>query len=219
MRDQERQPRSEQARRRRRERRNKDFKNLKLYPVQLRSGDKKKQFWRLTKPKAGGGRTVVTYSSQDEAETAFDLAYTQARNYGLESFVLNEVQLIDAREAYQVLESLGTHHTLLSAVRFFADHIYRIETSVTVKIAVAELLRAKEQDGFSKLYLATLRQRLTRFERVFGDRPIASLSVAEIETWLRELGLGPLSRNNCHQHLTTLWSFAQRRSWVERNLL
>jgi integrase len=42
--------------------------------------------------------------------------------------------------------------------------------------------------------------------------------VAEIETWLRELGLGPLSRNSCHQHLTTLWSFALRRSWVETNL-
>jgi hypothetical protein len=74
--------RGEEARRRRRERRNRDFKGLKLYPVMLRVGEKKKQFWRVTKPKVGGGRTVKTYANQDEAETAFDLAYAQAKNYG-----------------------------------------------------------------------------------------------------------------------------------------
>jgi hypothetical protein len=139
--------RGKEARRKRRERRNRDFKGLKLYPVMLRVGEKKKQFWRVTKPKVGGGRTVKTYANQDEAETAFDLAYAQAKNYGLGSFVLNDVQLIDAREAYQVLESLGTQHTLVSAVRFFADHVHRIQTSVTVKVAVAELLKAKKADG------------------------------------------------------------------------
>jgi hypothetical protein len=117
--------RGEEARRRRRERRNRDIKGLKLYPVMLRVGEKKKQFWRVTKPKVGGGRTVKTYANQDEAETAFDLAYAQAKNYGLGSFVLNDMQLIDAREAYQVLEALGTQHTLVSAVRFFADHVHR----------------------------------------------------------------------------------------------
>ena len=218
MKDQELKSRSQEARNRRRIRRNKDFKGLKLYPVMLRVGEKKKQFWRVTKPRASGGRTVKTYASQDEAETAFDLAYTQAKNYGLGSFVLNDGQLFDAREAYQILESLGPHHTLVSAVRFFADHVRRTQTNVTVKVAVAELLKAKKADGLSNLYIAGLRQRLTRFERVFGDRPIASLCVAEIETWLRELGLAPLSRNSCHQHLTTLWSFALCRKWVETNL-
>jgi len=65
-------PRGEEARRRRRERRNKEFRGLKLYPVLLRLGDKKKRFWRVTKPRVGGGRTMKTYANQDEAETAFD---------------------------------------------------------------------------------------------------------------------------------------------------
>lgn len=175
-------PRAEEARNRRRLRRNRDFKGLKLYPVILRVGNKKEQFWRVTKPRAGGGRTIRTYSNREEAETAFDLAYIQAKNSGLGSFVLTDIQLMDAREAYQLMASLGTHQTLVSAVRFFADHVRRVETSVTVSAAVAELLKAKSQDGLSKLYLANLRQRLTQFEHVFGDRPIPSLCVAEIET-------------------------------------
>jgi integrase len=172
----------------------------------------------VTKPRAGGGRTIKTYSNQKEAETVFDIAYLQAKNYGLGSFALNDVQLIDAREAYQMLESLGAGHTLVSVVRFFSDHTRRMEASVNVSRAIAELLKAKKADGLSKLSLADMRQRLTRFAHVFGERPIASLSVAEIETWLRELALGPVSRNSCQQHLVTLWGFALRRNWVEANL-
>ena len=93
--------RSEEARRRRRLRRKKDFKGLRLYPVILRSGDKKKQFWRVTKPRIGGGRSVKTYANRHEAETAFDIAYVQAKNYGVGSFALNDVQLAQAREAYR----------------------------------------------------------------------------------------------------------------------
>jgi hypothetical protein len=210
-------PRGEEARRRRRLRRNKDFKGLKLYPVMLRVGDKKKQFWRVTKPRVGGGRTVKTYANQDEAETAFDIAYTQAKNHGVGSFVLNDVQVVEAREAYRLLEPFSDRCRLISAVQFFVDHIRRIETSVTVKTAIDELYKAKKQDALSRVYLRDLRGRLSRFERVYGSRPIASVTVAEIETWLRELGLSPASRNTYHQRLSTLWTFALGRNWVVSN--
>jgi hypothetical protein len=60
---------------------------------------------------------------------------------------------------------------------------------VTVKIAIDEMCKAKIQAALSKAYVFDLRQRLSPFERIFGSRPIASVSFAEIETWLRELGL------------------------------
>jgi integrase len=211
--------RGEEARRRRCERRNKDFKGLKLYPVMLRVGDKKKQFWRVTKPRVGGGRTLKTYADRNEAETAFDIAYIQAKNHGIGSFALSDVQLVEAREAYRLLEAFSNSHTLVSAVQFFADHMRRIETSVTVKTAIDKMCEAKKQDALSKTYVYDLRQRLSQFERFFGNRPIASLTVAEIETWLRELGLSPGSRNSYHQRLSTLWSFALGRNWVESNLV
>jgi hypothetical protein len=172
-------PRSEEARRKRHERRNKDFKGLKLYPVMLRVGDQKKQFWRVTKLQIGGGRTVKNYAKRDEAETAFDIAYTQAKNHGIGSFALSDIQLVEAREAYRLLEPFGNRYTLISAVQFFVNHMHRIETSATVKTAIDEMYKAKKQDALSKAYLSDLRQRLARFERVFGSRPIASV------TWLR----------------------------------
>jgi integrase len=95
----------------------------------------------------------------------------------------------------------------------------RIETSVTVKTAIDEMYKAKKQDLLSRAYVFDLRQRLSRFERVFGTRSIASVTLAEIETWLRNLGLSPSSRNTYHRRLSTLWSFALGRNWVECNLL
>src|SRR5215472_17511119 len=136
-------PRGEEARRRRRERRNKDFRGLKLYPVLLRVGDKKKRFWRVTKPRVGGGRTMKTYANQDEAQTAFDVAYIHAKNHGIGSFALNDVQLVEAREAYRLLEPFSNRCTLISAVQFFVDHMRRIDASVTVKTAIDELHKAK----------------------------------------------------------------------------
>ena len=87
----------------------------------LRVGDNKKRFWRVTKPKPGGGRTIKTYADQDEAETAFDIAYTQAKNRGIGSFPLNDVQLVEAREAYRLLEPFSDRYALISAVQFFLD--------------------------------------------------------------------------------------------------
>ena len=75
----------EEFRHRQRELRIKHFKNLKLYPVMLRVGDKKKHFWRVTKPRIGGGRSVKTYSNRYETEAAFDLAYAQVANRDIES--------------------------------------------------------------------------------------------------------------------------------------
>src|SRR6516225_10209257 len=185
----------------------------------LQTGEKKKQFWRVTKPLAGGGRTVKTYAQENEAQTAFDIAYLQAKNHGINSFVLSDVQLVQARQAFRLLESSGISCSLDSVVQFFIDHQRRIETSVTVKTAVDEMLKAKKQDGVSKTYLIDLRLRLARFERVFGNRSIASLNVQEVENWLRELGLSAGSRNSYHQRLSTLWAFALGRNWVDSNLL
>ena len=76
---------SEEFRHRQRELRIKHFENLKLYPVMLRVGDKKKHFWRVTKPRFGGGRSVKTYSNRYEVEAAFDLAPAQVANRDIES--------------------------------------------------------------------------------------------------------------------------------------
>ena len=69
----------------------------------------------------------------------------------------------------------------------------------------------------SKLYLTDLRKRLARFESDFGDRPIAGITVEEIDDWLRALPLAPKSRANYRANLDVVFSYAARRRVLDFN--
>jgi len=66
-------------------------------------------------------------------------------------------------------------------------------------------------------YLGDLRVRLARFADVFGDRIIATIAPAEIDDWLRSLGVGSVTRNTFRRRLAVLFNFAKRRSYLSQN--
>ncbi len=53
----------------------------------------------------------------------------------------------------------------------------------------------------------------------FGHRKMAEISAGEIDTWLRELSLGPSSRNTFRSRLSVLFFFALQRHWCAENVL
>jgi integrase len=69
----------------------------------------------------------------------------------------------------------------------------------------------------SKDYLRDLRSRFTRFCHEFGDRYVASVSVEEIDNWLRDLDLSPQSRVNYRSVIGVLFSHAVRRGMIDTN--
>ena len=74
------------------------------------------------------------------------------------------------------------------AADFYLDHLERIRRcNITVAQLAAEVLAAKQKDGFGVLYLTDLRKRLNRFARDFGTRPIAAIIFEEMDDWLRNL--------------------------------
>jgi integrase len=109
--------------------------------------------------------------------------------------------------------------SLLSAAKYYATHHQNIKESKLVKDAVSELLHAKGQDGLSRCYQEDLRYRLGRFVRSFGTRKMAEISAGEIDTWLRDLSFGALSRNTFRLRLNVLFSFAHKRHWCAENPL
>ncbi len=76
---------------------------------------------------------------------------------------------------------------------------------------------AKRADGMSADYLGDLTIKFRAFCKRFGDRVIADVSTKEIEDWLRGLGVGAVSRNTFRSRLATLFSFARRRGYTQRN--
>ena len=88
---------------------------------------------------------------------------------------------------------------------------------------VSELLKAKEADGMSPVYVKDLRGRLGRFGKQFVG-PIAFVTSAEIDDFLRglkdkdEKSLSGKSRNNYRRAIATLFYFAESRRYLPKGL-
>jgi integrase len=108
--------------------------------------------------------------------------------------------------------------TINDAVKFRVDHLERVRRhGITVAKLVTELLEAKRKDGLSKVYLRDLRYRLNKFVQDFGQQPIAGITVAELDNWLRALPYSPQSRINYRTIIGLLFSYAESREIIERN--
>src|SRR5262249_35329046 len=104
------------------------------------------------------------------------------------------------------------------AVKFRVDYLEQIRRcKITVAQLAAEVIQAKRSDGMSAAYLADLRKRFTHFCRDFGSRPIASVTVEEIDNWLRALPLSPKSRANYRAKTGVLSSYPKKRRMVTEN--
>ena len=84
---------------------------------------------------------------------------------------------------------------------------------VTVKRAVTEMVKAKRADGVSAVYLKDLEFRLGKFVEKFNV-PVASLTVADLTMFLRDLDCGPRSRNNYRLAVTTFIKFCEASGYI-----
>ena len=124
---------------------------------------------------------------------------------------LNELAAI-----VQARSALAKHgKSINDAAGFYLDHLERIKRcNITVAQLAAEVLAAKQKDGFGVLYLTDLRKRLNRFARDFGTRPIAAITIEELDDWLRNLECAPKTRANFRANIGVLFSYAERRRMI-----
>ncbi len=197
-----------------RKKRYKKVKNLRLYEKHKKG----RTYYQLRTPDPSGtGYLEQQFSDQGEAKTAFEIAYAAHENHGLAAHSFDAKGRGDALAALDILTPFGI--SLVDAAEYYADHHQSIQESKLVKDAVEELIKAKKQDGLSHRYTKDLRNRLDSFVLKFGERKIAELTGEQIETWLRELCVGPLTRNTFRMRLSVLFGFAQRRRWFLKNPL
>jgi integrase len=180
---------------------------LKLAAVQIKG----KRYWQVIGPKFGGGRNRRTFKDRKEAQTYYDLAKIQIQNFGAAAMSISDALRAEAVKCSQMLQPFG--QTIADATRFYIDHLQEITRSQTVSHVVSELQAACKADGKSVRYLRDLKYRLGRFEADFGSRHIAEITTTDIDRWLRELNLSPVSRNTFRRRLVTLFKFAKIHGW------
>jgi integrase len=162
----------------------------------------------------GQGRKFFKTRAEAEAERLRQITLRERGGREAVGLPLNELSTI-----VQARKKLATHgRTLAEAATFFLDHLERIRRcNVTVAELANEVLEAKRRDGHAPMYIADLRKRLSRFSRNFGTRPIAGITVEELDNWLRNLDCAPKSRANFRANVGVLFSYAERRRMIDSN--
>jgi integrase len=162
----------------------------------------------------GKGRKFFRTRAEAEAERLRQL--TALERHGREAVGLSQRELSDFITAKRELAKYG--RTINDAKAFYLDHLERVRRcNTTFAELAAEVLEAKRKDGRAPMYLADLRKRLTRFCQDFGNRPIASVTVEEVDNWLRDLPLSPKSRANYRANIGVMFSYAAQRRIIDFN--
>ena len=149
---------------------------------------------------------VLTLSSADRA------AYLRARQ------VLDPVGMPIEAAAAQLADAKSQlcDVPLSQAVEFYLKrHPTRIPPRAVADV-VTEMLEAKEGDGLSAGYVQHLRYDLKKFAGAFRCN-IGVVSGADVDTWLRGLGVSPRTRNNLRTAIQTLFSFAKARKYLPKD--
>jgi integrase len=156
------------------------------------------------------------FKTRAEAEAEAMRQRTLLERHSREAIGLSQREMSDFIEAQRKLVAYS--ETINDAVEFRIDHLERVRRhGITVAQLADEVVGAKHKDGRSEVYLRDLRYRLARFVRDFGDRPIAGITVDELDNWLRALPYSPQSRTNYRTVIGLLFSHAESRGIIERN--
>ena len=162
-----------------------------------------------------GKRARRFFETKKEAETFVRLKTVERGNQGREGAEFPSWLRIMAGECNDLLAPHGK--TIRDAVNHYLGFLKSSARSCTTVELVAELLAAKLSDGGSKPYLKDLRLRLGRFADAFNGKPVATITGAEIDDWLRALKLSPVTRNNFRRLLVVAFNFAVQRGYALSN--
>jgi integrase len=162
----------------------------------------------------GKGRKF--YKTRAEAEAERLRQQTLLERHSRDAIGLSQREMSDFITVRNTLAEYGK--TINDAGAFLVDHLERVRRcKTTVAQLTEEVIEAKRKDGRAPRYIESLRLYLSKFCQDFGDRPIAAVTVEELDTWLRDLAYSPKSRANFRSHIGVLFSYAARRRMIDSN--
>ena len=181
----------------------------------IRKGNKTPvRWWRVNVGKRFTGTSKIRrfFDTEKDAKDYVDDVLAAARERGRLAFAIPQALAV---EAMALNESLNTQSaTLTDAVKFFLRHT-RAATGKTVNRLLPHYLSTKTNPQYRKDQEFSLRV----FAREFGERPINSISVAEIDKWFRAKNWKPLNLRNRMRDLSMLFKWAKFQDHISENPL
>jgi integrase len=162
-----------------------------------------------------GKRKRSFFETKEQAESFAAFKNAELKRNGVEHAEFPTALRIMAQNAVEQLKPFGK--TITDAVEHYVAHLKASEKSCTAIQLVRELVVAKEMDGASRRHLDDLRSRLKIFAEKFDGQPVATITSAEIDDWLRSLNVSPVTRNHYRRLIVLAFNFAIQREYATSN--
>ena len=162
-----------------------------------------------------GKRKRRFFEAKEPASAFAAFKNAELKRNGVEGAEFPTSLRIMAQNAIEHLRPFGK--TITDAVLHYVAHLKASEKSCTVADLVAELVAAKKADGVSQRHLDDLRSRLNIFAEKFDGQPVATITSAEIDDWLRSLKVSAVTRNHYRRLIVLAFNFAVQRGYAPGN--
>lgn len=162
-----------------------------------------------------GKRSRSFFETKKEADTFAEQKNIELLNGGIEAAQFPSALRVMAREAATTLAPFGKN--ISDAVKFYLPHLQAMNRTCIFPVLTDELLIAKKKDGASLRYLGDLRSRLGQFAASMGNKTVASITVREVDEWLRALQVSATTRNNFRRVLVVAFNFAFQHGYCSGN--
>jgi integrase len=178
------------------------------YVCHFRQGDKRQTRYFVHK------KDATAFAGEKQVELL-----NEGRKHG----ELSEEERRAVIEARRIAEGMAmdgfADFSLRAAIEHYARHLRTLRTSKTVERASEEFLEVREAEGKSPSHLADLRHRVTRFERAFRGRVVASINSQEAGAWVLGLKCSSQTRANYRRAVHNFLAFCVGRNYAPSNPL
>jgi len=166
-------------------------------------------------PEPGKPRKSRRFETKGEAEKFQFKKEIEVTNHGRKAAALKNREIGEALWAIEQLEGHGV--TLREVVSDYLARHERIKTSMRIDEAIYDFLDTKKAAGKSARYFQDLRARCNRFVTEHGERTLAEIDVATVESWLEGLKVAPVTRNNYRRALSVFFAWGVKRGFCAEN--
>jgi len=106
--------------------------------------------------------------------------------------------------------------SLAEAVQFYNRHHAGV-----IKITLSDVLplfyAAKQAAKVSSIYIRVCRCYLTKFEKLLGPMLMTDITTQDIERFLRDVGGGPVTKNNIRRTIVTLFTWSRSQGYLQED--
>lgn len=162
-----------------------------------------------------GKRKRSFFETKEQAESFASFKNAELKRNGIEHAEFPTALRVMAQDAVEQLKPF--RKTIADAVEHYLAHLKASEKSCTAVQLVKELVAAKQNDGASQRHLDDLRSRLNIFADNFNGQPVATITSAEIDDWLRSLAVSAVTRNHYRRLIVLAFNFAVQRGYAKEN--